>query len=124
LAAPLSDLSQARPELVFNADAGHALYLEHGEYRYQGGFNVVAFVAAGVGAVFSSILPNFGSVLPGWWGVYVWFFGVVIAGVVYLVMPMFMPRPISQAASQAAVELMPSAALGPQAGPPLGGRTS
>jgi nucleobase:cation symporter-1, NCS1 family len=83
----------------------NALYLEYGEYRYQGGFNVVAFVATGVGVVFSSILPNFSSVLPGWWGVYGWFFGVVIAGAVYLVMSMFMqPRPISQAASQAAVD--------------------
>jgi len=41
-----------------------ALYREHGEYRYQGGFNVRAFVAAGLGALFSSILPNFSSVLP------------------------------------------------------------
>ena len=69
-----------------------ALYLEHGQYRYQGGFNVIAFVAAGVGAVFSSILPNFSSVLPAWWGVYGWFFGVAIGGVTYLVLALLLPR--------------------------------
>src|SRR6516225_4384402 len=47
-----------------------ALYQEHGEYRYQNGWNVSALVAAAVGALFSSILPNFTSVLPSWWGVY------------------------------------------------------
>src|SRR6185437_55413 len=46
-----------------------ALYVEDGEYRYQCGFHVTAFVAAAIGALFSSILPNFTSLLPSWWGV-------------------------------------------------------
>ena len=62
------------------------LYRENGEYRYQGGFNVVAFVAAAIGALFSSILPNLTSWLPAWWGIYGWFFGVAIAGAVYYVL--------------------------------------
>jgi len=41
-----------------------ALYDEHGRYRYQGGWNVNALVAAGIGALFASILPNFTHVLP------------------------------------------------------------
>jgi NCS1 family nucleobase:cation symporter-1 len=40
-------------------------------------------VAAGIGALFSSILPNFTDLLPSWWGVYGWFFGVAIAGAAY-----------------------------------------
>jgi NCS1 family nucleobase:cation symporter-1 len=75
-----------------------ALYDENGKYRYQGGWNVSALVAAGVGALFSSILPNFSHVLPGWWGVYGWFFGVAIAGVVYLLLSRVVPRPLPQLA--------------------------
>jgi nucleobase:cation symporter-1, NCS1 family len=75
------------------------LYREDGEYRYQGGFNITAFVAAGIGALFSSILPNFTTLLPSWWGVYGWFFGVAIAGVAYYLLSMLMPRPIAQAAA-------------------------
>ena len=74
-----------------------SLYREHGVYRYQGGFNIVAFVAAATGALFSSILPNFTTVLPSWWGIYGWFFGVAIAGVTYLVLTRFVPRPVSVA---------------------------
>lgn len=74
------------------------LYRENGQYRYQGGFNVAAFVAAGVGALFSSILPNFTTLLPSWWGVYGWFFGVAIAGVAYYALSMLMPRPVAQPA--------------------------
>jgi NCS1 family nucleobase:cation symporter-1 len=73
------------------------LYREHGEYRYQGGWNVVAFVAAGIGALFSSILPNFTTLLPAWWGVYGWFFGVAIAGATYYLLSMLVPRPAAQA---------------------------
>ena len=40
-------------------------------------------IAAAIGAVFSSILPNFTNILPSWWGVYGWFFGVAIGGAVY-----------------------------------------
>ena len=69
-----------------------ALYQEHGEYRYEGGWNVNALVATGVGAVFSTILPTFTSVLPSWWGIYGWFFGVVIGAVVYFVMATLRPR--------------------------------
>jgi nucleobase:cation symporter-1, NCS1 family len=75
-----------------------ALYLENGEYRYQGGFNVIAFIAAGLGAMFSSILPNFSSVLPSWWGVYGWFFGVAIAGATYYALTLVVPRPHPQVA--------------------------
>src|SRR5439155_4340146 len=63
-----------------------ALYQEDGQYRYQNGWHVSAFVAAGIGAVFSSILPNFTTILPSWWGVYGWFFGVAIGGGVYYVL--------------------------------------
>jgi len=35
-----------------------ALYQEDGEYRYQNGWNASALVAAGIGALFSSILPT------------------------------------------------------------------
>jgi NCS1 family nucleobase:cation symporter-1 len=75
------------------------LYREQGEYRYQSGFNIVAFVAAGIGALFSSILPNFTTLLPPWWGVYGWFFGVAIAGVAYYVLSMLMPRPATRLAT-------------------------
>jgi len=75
-----------------------ALYVEDGEYRYQGGFHVTAFVAAAIGALFSSILPNFSSLLPSWWGVYGWFFGVAIAGATYYVLSMLMPRAVVQPA--------------------------
>ncbi|MBS0340073.1 MAG: cytosine permease [Proteobacteria bacterium] len=64
------------------------LYQVNGPYRYQGGWNVKALVAAGIGAVFSTILPNFTNLLPAWWGIYGWFFGVAIAGVVYFVLSM------------------------------------
>ncbi|PWT72015.1 MAG: nitrate reductase [Proteobacteria bacterium] len=68
-----------------------ALYREDGEFRFQGGWNVMAFVAAGVGALFSSILPNLTQLLPSWWGTYGWFFGVAIAGAVYYVLRAMMP---------------------------------
>ncbi len=60
-----------------------ALYRENGEFRFQSGWHVNAFIAAGIGALFSSILPAFTNWLPVWWGVYGWFFGVAIAGVIY-----------------------------------------
>ena len=60
-----------------------ALYDENGPYRYEGGWNINALVATGVGAVFSTLLPTFTKVLPAWWGTYGWFFGVVIAGGMY-----------------------------------------
>src|SRR5262245_20136072 len=60
-----------------------ALYQENGEFRFQNGWHVKAFVAFFVGMIFSSILPTFTTILPSWWGVYGWFFGVAIAGAVY-----------------------------------------
>jgi len=69
-----------------------ALYHEDGEYRYQGGWNTNALVATAAGALFSSILPNFTSLLPSWWGIYGWFFGVAIGGAVYYALAMVMPR--------------------------------
>ena len=71
-----------------------ALYQEHGEYRYEGGWNVNALVATGIGSVFSTILPNFTNLLPAWWNTYGWFFGVVIGGGVYLVMATLRPRAV------------------------------
>jgi len=70
-----------------------ALYEEHGIYRYQGGWNLAAVIAAAIGALFSSILPNFTDWLPHWWGIYGWFFGVFIGGASYLILSAFMPRP-------------------------------
>ncbi|HTP71733.1 MAG TPA: NCS1 family nucleobase:cation symporter-1 [Burkholderiaceae bacterium] len=74
------------------------LYREDGPYRYQGGWNVAAFIAAGVGALFSSILPNFTSLLPSWWGVWGWFFGVAIGGAVYLAIFRIAPQSAHKAA--------------------------
>lgn len=71
-----------------------ALYQEHGRYRYSGGWNLAALIATGVGALFSSILPNFTSWLPPWWGTYGWFFGVLIGGGLYWVLSAVMPRPV------------------------------
>ncbi|HWH81745.1 MAG TPA: NCS1 family nucleobase:cation symporter-1 [Burkholderiaceae bacterium] len=69
-----------------------ALYEEHGEYRYEGGWNVNALIAMAVGSIFSTILPNFTTLLPLWWGTYGWFFGVVIGGGVYFAMAIARPR--------------------------------
>jgi NCS1 family nucleobase:cation symporter-1 len=63
-----------------------ALYRETGPYRFAGGWNPSAVIAAVIGALFSSILPNFTDWLPSWWGVYGWFFGVAIAGAIYFVL--------------------------------------
>lgn len=62
------------------------LYREHGAYRFNGGFHGKAFAALLVGMVFSSILPTFTSMLPSWWGIYGWFFGVLIGGGSYWLM--------------------------------------
>jgi NCS1 family nucleobase:cation symporter-1 len=75
------------------------LYRADGEYRYQGGWNIVAFIAAAIGALFSSILPNFTTLLPAWWGVYGWFFGVATAGATYYVLSVLMARPVAQPAA-------------------------
>lgn len=64
----------------------NALYQENGEFRFQNGFHTKAFIAFGAGIVFSSILPTFTSILPGWWGTYGWFFGVAVGGAVYFVL--------------------------------------
>jgi NCS1 family nucleobase:cation symporter-1 len=69
-----------------------ALYHEHGEYRYEGGWNVNALIATAIGAVFSSLLPNLTSLLPPWWGTYGWFFGVAIGGGVYFALAVVRPR--------------------------------
>ena len=69
-----------------------ALYQEHGEYRYEGGWNVNALIAAAIGSVFSTFLPNLTTVLPPWWNTYGWFFGVVIGGGVYWVAATVRPR--------------------------------
>jgi len=76
-----------------------ALYQENGEFRFQGGWNISAFIAAGLGTLFSSILPNLTDVLPSWWGVYGWFFGVAIGGVTYYVLRLMMPARVAPAVS-------------------------
>ncbi|MGV0960322.1 MAG: NCS1 family nucleobase:cation symporter-1 [Limnohabitans sp.] len=68
-----------------------ALYQAQGKYRYEGGWNINALVATGVGALFSSILPNLTQLLPNWWGTYGWFFGVVIGSVSYWLMSQLRP---------------------------------
>jgi NCS1 family nucleobase:cation symporter-1 len=65
-----------------------ALYHENGEFRFQNGWHASAFIAFVVGALFSSILPTFTSILPDWWGTYGWFFGVGIGGAIYFVLRM------------------------------------
>ncbi|WP_153005368.1 NCS1 family nucleobase:cation symporter-1 [Aureimonas ureilytica] len=60
-----------------------ALYQEHGEFRFGNGWHGNALLAAGVGILFSSILPGLTSIMPSWWGVYGWFFGVAISGALY-----------------------------------------
>ncbi|EJC72436.1 cytosine/uracil/thiamine/allantoin permease [Rhizobium leguminosarum bv. trifolii WSM2012] len=65
-----------------------ALYHENGEFRFQNGWHGNAFIAFAVGALFSSILPTFTSILPDWWGTYGWFFGVGIGGAIYFVLRM------------------------------------
>jgi NCS1 family nucleobase:cation symporter-1 len=70
------------------------LYREDGRYRYQGGWHVNALVAAGIGILFSTILPNFTKLLPEWWGIYGWFFGVAIGGIAYYALRMMRaPQP-------------------------------
>ena len=76
-----------------------ALYREDGRYRYQGGWNVNALIATAVGALFSSLLPNFTTLLPSWWGIYGWFFGVAIGAITYLVLSTLTRRPVKVAAA-------------------------
>jgi NCS1 family nucleobase:cation symporter-1 len=78
-----------------------ALYQENGPYRYEGGWNVNALIATGVGALFSSVLPNLTNLLPSWWGTYGWFFGVAIGGVAYYALSMLRPRAIVAAGAGA-----------------------
>ncbi len=61
----------------------NALYQENGEFKFQNGWHANAFIALIIGGLFSTILPNFTSILPAWWGVYGWFFGVAIGGLSY-----------------------------------------
>ena len=77
------------------------LYREEGAYRYTNGWNYNAVAAAVVGAVFSSVLPNFTNVLPSWWGVYGWFFGVAIGGAVYYALVKARGAPAPRAARAA-----------------------
>lgn len=61
------------------------LYREDGEFRFTGGWNLRAFAAAAVGAVFSSLLPVYGpSEYAATLGPYTWFIGVIVGGGVYL----------------------------------------
>jgi NCS1 family nucleobase:cation symporter-1 len=76
-----------------------ALYREDGRYRYHGGWNVNALIATAVGALFSSILPNFTTLLPSWWGIYGWFFGVAIGAITYLLLSTVTGRTVKVAAA-------------------------
>ncbi len=78
-----------------------ALYQEDGQYRYAGGWNINAVIAAAIGAVFSSVLPNFTSLLPSWWGIYGWFFGVAIGGAVYYALVKMRGAPATRVARAA-----------------------
>ena len=51
-------------------------------------------MATGIGSVFSTILPNFTTLLPPWWNTYGWFFGVAIGGVTYYVLATLRPRTV------------------------------
>ncbi|MBC2883877.1 NCS1 family nucleobase:cation symporter-1 [Ochrobactrum sp. CM-21-5] len=62
------------------------LYQEDGEFRFQNGWHVKAFIAFAIGALFSSVLPIATNILPTWWGTYGWFFGVAIGGGVYFIL--------------------------------------
>ena len=64
------------------------LYREDGEFKYQNGFNVRAFIAAIIGAVFSSFLPTYGPDAFAKLGPYAWFIGVIVAGALYYGMSM------------------------------------
>jgi NCS1 family nucleobase:cation symporter-1 len=68
------------------------LYVEKGAYRFSGGWNLNALVATAIGGLFSSVLPHVGSILPAWWSIYGWFFGVAIGGLVYFGMERLRPR--------------------------------
>ena len=74
-----------------------ALYRENDEYHYSGGWNPNAVIAAAVGAIFSSVLPNLTNLLPMWWGTYGWFFGVAIGGAVYYALATVRPRVVPAA---------------------------
>jgi NCS1 family nucleobase:cation symporter-1 len=64
-----------------------ALYREDGEFRFRGGWNLRAVVAAAVGAVFSSVLPTYGPAAYGAaLGPYSWFIGVAVGGATYLLL--------------------------------------
>ena len=56
-----------------------------------------ALIATGLGALFSSVLPNMTNLLPSWWGTYGWFFGVAIGGTVYYALSMVRPRAVPAA---------------------------
>jgi NCS1 family nucleobase:cation symporter-1 len=79
-----------------------ALYQEKGRYAYIGGWNPHALIAAAIGAIFSSVLPNLTHLLPSWWGLYGWFFGVMIGGGVYFVLALVRPQAQGFQASPAA----------------------
>jgi cytosine/uracil/thiamine/allantoin permease len=61
--------------------------------RYQSGWNPAAIVAFVIAALFSSVLPNIGGLLPSWWSVNGWFFRMAIGGGVYHAVGRAMPSP-------------------------------
>ena len=74
------------------------LYREDGEFRFTRGWNVRAFIAAAIGAVFSSLLPTYGPAgYAATLGPYTWFIGVIVGGGIYLALSR-MRSPLPEAA--------------------------
>lgn len=61
------------------------LYRKKGAYTFHKGWNVGALLATGIGALFSTFIPLLTDWLPSWWGVYGWFFGVIIGALAYAI---------------------------------------
>jgi NCS1 family nucleobase:cation symporter-1 len=76
-----------------------ALYQEHGEYRFQNGWNVSALIAAAIGALFSSVAAELhldpAGVVGGLWLV---LRCVAIAGAVYYALRAALPSPVARTA--------------------------
>ena len=69
-----------------------ALYQEDGEYRYQGGWHVSAFIAAGDRRALLEHPAELHHRAAAWWGVYGWFFGVAIGGGAHHLLSALRPR--------------------------------
>jgi hypothetical protein len=86
--------SQRRDRRSRALPRGGRLSLYQGLERQRGG-------RRGDRRVFSSVLPNFTNLLPSWWAVYGWFFGVAIGGAVYYALVKVRGAPAPRAARAA-----------------------